>query len=124
MDIHRIQGIAFSSWLIETSEALFLVDSGFLWFEGLVLHKIRSLGRSVEDLRLAVVTHPHLDHMGAVAALRRYADFESLREYCYKVASVVGLISVEIFGYGGEEKAKHSRPRIGSRPGPQCSRRR
>ncbi len=30
---------------------------------------------------------------------RRYATFDELREYCYRVASVVGLISIEIFGY-------------------------
>ena len=29
----------------------------------------------------------------------RYPDFESLRLYCYRVASVVGLLSAEIFGY-------------------------
>lgn len=29
---------------------------------------------------------------------RRYADFEELRAYCYKVASVVGLVSLPIFG--------------------------
>jgi phytoene synthase len=29
----------------------------------------------------------------------RYADFETLRRYCYHVASVVGLCSAEIFGY-------------------------
>ncbi len=29
----------------------------------------------------------------------RYENFESLKEYCYRVASSVGLISIEIFGY-------------------------
>jgi len=29
----------------------------------------------------------------------RYADFEALEQYCYRVASVVGLLSIEIFGY-------------------------
>lgn len=29
----------------------------------------------------------------------RYADFEQLQLYCYRVASVVGLLSVAIFGY-------------------------
>jgi len=29
----------------------------------------------------------------------RYATFEDLKDYCYSVASVVGLISIEIFGY-------------------------
>ena len=30
---------------------------------------------------------------------KRYRDFEELRDYCYHVASVVGLICIEIFGY-------------------------
>ncbi len=30
---------------------------------------------------------------------KRYATFEELREYCYRVASSVGLICIEIFGY-------------------------
>ena len=29
----------------------------------------------------------------------RFEDFEELRRYCYKVASVVGLICIEVFGY-------------------------
>ena len=29
----------------------------------------------------------------------RYSTFEELREYCYRVASSVGLICIEIFGY-------------------------
>ena len=29
----------------------------------------------------------------------RYQDFEELRQYCYRVASVVGLICLQIFGY-------------------------
>ncbi len=73
---HRIQGIAFSSYLIETPGSLFLVDSGFRWFHPLVLRKIASLGRSVEDLRLAVLTHPHIDHVGGIAALRDRTHFD------------------------------------------------
>jgi phytoene synthase len=29
----------------------------------------------------------------------RYADYDQLELYCYRVASVVGLLSIEIFGY-------------------------
>src|SRR6266550_4407218 len=32
-------------------------------------------------------------------SISRYATFEELRVYCYRVASVVGLVSIEIFGY-------------------------
>ena len=31
--------------------------------------------------------------------IQRYADFEALETYCYHVASAVGLLSIEIFGY-------------------------
>jgi phytoene synthase len=31
--------------------------------------------------------------------IKRYADYPALEEYCYRVASVVGLLSIEIFGY-------------------------
>ncbi len=31
--------------------------------------------------------------------LRRYATYEDLELYCYRVASAVGLVSIEIFGY-------------------------
>jgi phytoene synthase len=31
--------------------------------------------------------------------IKRYATFDELRVYCYRVASAVGLVSIEIFGY-------------------------
>jgi phytoene synthase len=31
--------------------------------------------------------------------IKRYATMEDLEQYCYRVASVVGLLSIEIFGY-------------------------
>ena len=36
----------------------------------------------------------------------RFADFSELRTYCYKVASVVGLICIEIFGYRDPKAAR------------------
>ncbi|MDD4912085.1 MAG: presqualene diphosphate synthase HpnD [Sideroxydans sp.] len=38
----------------------------------------------------------------------RYADFKSLQLYCYRVASVVGLLSAEIFGYTDRETLKYA----------------
>jgi len=32
-------------------------------------------------------------------SISRYPTFEELRVYCYRVASAVGLVSIEIFGY-------------------------
>ena len=36
----------------------------------------------------------------------RYKNFDELRKYCYKVASIIGLISIQIFDYKDEQNAK------------------
>ena len=38
----------------------------------------------------------------------RYQDFEQLRGYCYQVASVVGLICLQIFGYKDSRAKDHA----------------
>ncbi|MDP1676141.1 MAG: presqualene diphosphate synthase HpnD [Bacteroidota bacterium] len=38
----------------------------------------------------------------------RYETFRDLKEYCYRVASTVGLICTEIFGYKHEEAKEYS----------------
>ncbi len=45
--------------------------------------------------------HEVLDGIMLDLERRRYQTFAELREYCYGVASAVGLISLEIFGYRG-----------------------
>ncbi|HVZ39032.1 MAG TPA: presqualene diphosphate synthase HpnD [Candidatus Kapabacteria bacterium] len=49
-----------------------------------------------------------LDGMEMDLVKNRYATFEDLREYCYSVASVVGLICIEIFGYQYEETKEYA----------------
>ncbi|MDE2825381.1 MAG: phytoene/squalene synthase family protein [Gemmatimonadota bacterium] len=38
----------------------------------------------------------------------RYASFEDLYQYCYRVASAVGLVCIRIFGYEGEEAERYA----------------
>ncbi len=49
-----------------------------------------------------------LDGMEMDLVKNRYRTFEDLREYCYCVASVVGLICIEIFGYQYEETKEYA----------------
>lgn len=67
MKIHRIFGLMAYTYLIETPEALYLIDAGFVGHGRTILRKIRSLGRSPRDLRLVIITHGHLDHFGGIA---------------------------------------------------------
>jgi len=39
---------------------------------------------------------------------KRYATFDDLQTYCYRVASVVGLICIEIFGYSDPETKEYA----------------
>lgn len=49
-----------------------------------------------------------LDGMEMDLVRNRYETFDELREYCYSVASVVGLICIEIFGYRYEETKEYA----------------
>lgn len=49
-----------------------------------------------------------LDGMEMDLVKSRYRTFDELREYCYSVASVVGLICIEIFGYKYEETKEYA----------------
>ncbi|SRR6266481_3392073 len=49
-----------------------------------------------------------IDGMEMDLELVRYQDFKSLQLYCYRVASVVGLLSVEIFGYSNRTTLKYA----------------
>ena len=46
------------------------------------------------ELMLEIIAGVEMDLDGA-----SYTTFEALRAYCYRVASAVGLVSIEIFGY-------------------------
>lgn len=39
---------------------------------------------------------------------RRYETFDELKDYCYSVAGIVGLISIEIFGYKYEQTKEYA----------------
>ena len=49
-----------------------------------------------------------IDGMEMDLDLARYTDFKSLQLYCYRVASVVGLLTVEIFGYSDRQTLKYA----------------
>ncbi len=44
-----------------------------------------------------------IDGMGMDLTQSRYATFDALKYYCYRVASVVGLLSASIFGYSDKK---------------------
>lgn len=49
-----------------------------------------------------------IDGMGMDLEYNRYQDFKQLQLYCYRVASVVGLLSASIFGYSNRDTLKYA----------------
>lgn len=49
-----------------------------------------------------------IDGMAMDLQQSRYADFSALSLYCYRVASVVGLLAAEIFGYTDHRTQKYA----------------
>jgi 15-cis-phytoene synthase len=65
--------------------------------EPLLAHEVRSLIDKYSlpvDILEEIIAGVEMD-----LSIARYATFEALRVYCYRVASAVGLVSIEIFGY-------------------------
>ena len=52
--------------------------------------------------------HEIIDGMEMDLTQHQYADFKSLQLYCYRVASVVGLLAAEIFGYSDRKTLKYA----------------
>ena len=66
-----------------------------------------ALGRTIEQYDVPLQHFIDLiDGVRTDLTVSRYATFTDLRAYCYRVASSVGLISIEIFGYSGGQRSR------------------
>lgn len=93
--------------LLETTDGLLLIDSGYPQTLYLLLESIRRLGFNPDDLRLILHTHAHYDHVGGTRALvektgARTAlgapDVMIVRErYELTEADLAGMKFVEVF---------------------------
>jgi len=79
-------------------------------FEGKPSHPV-TLALSVSIRRFALsqeLLQEIIDGMEMDLDIPRYASFKELNLYCYRVASVVGLLAAEIFGYEDRQTLKYA----------------
>lgn len=57
--------------ILIAEEELTLIDTGLPGSSAKIIDFIRSLGRSVEEISLIIITHNHFDHAGELAKLRK-----------------------------------------------------
>ena len=70
---------------------------------GLALKDVLQRFRLPQEQLLEII-----DGMAMDLAQTRYLDFKGLQLYCYRVASVVGLLAAEIFGYQDRQTLKYA----------------
>ncbi|MBT0961426.1 presqualene diphosphate synthase HpnD [Denitromonas iodatirespirans] len=70
---------------------------------GLALADVRQRVSLPDEQLLEIIDGMQMD-----LTQTRYLDFKNLRLYCYRVASVVGLLAAEIFGYQDRQTLKYA----------------
>ena len=89
------------SYLIETAEALFLVDGGMAGTGRRILSKIAAIGRRPEELLFALVTHAHADHFGGLAEVQHATDCAIIchPSHAHTVATGEAIVSPGLNGF-------------------------
>jgi hydroxyacylglutathione hydrolase len=70
--IHKVEGVRVSNvYVVAVEDGLIVVDSGIPGNAKHVLRLVQGLGRRPDEVKLIVLTHWHVDHVGSAAELRR-----------------------------------------------------
>ncbi len=62
----------YTNIILIAEEELTLIDTGVRGSFSKIIKFIRSLGHSIEEITLIILTHNHLDHIGGLAELRKF----------------------------------------------------
>ncbi|MCF8588878.1 MBL fold metallo-hydrolase [Gordonia liuliyuniae] len=65
------------NWVIlQDQTGVTLVDGGYPGHAGALLESLRRVGSAPQEIRAALLTHAHVDHLGGIARLRREYSFD------------------------------------------------
>jgi len=91
--VYRIPARAANTYLIEADHGLVLVDTGLPGSDLGILKAVSSLGRKPSDIKLVLLTHRHLDHIGSAAALK-HATSATLASHQFEKPYVAGTLMI------------------------------
>src|SRR5262252_2679195 len=70
-NLYYVGGADLTSYLIVTPKGLILLDGGSASLAPVIQRHIEELGFKVEDIRILLNSHAHLDHAGGLALFKR-----------------------------------------------------
>ncbi|WOC12385.1 MBL fold metallo-hydrolase [Gordonia sp. MP11Mi] len=62
--------------ILQDRSGVTLVDGGYPGHAGAVVESLRRIGSAPQEIRGALLTHAHIDHLGGIARLRRQHSFD------------------------------------------------
>lgn len=69
--LHRIGNDIVAAYLIDTADGITIIDAGLAGHWSDLLAELRTMGRSLDDVRGLILTHGDSDHLGFAERLRR-----------------------------------------------------
>lgn len=101
--VYRVPARHANTYLVEAEEGLVLVDTGMPGSEKRILGAVSSLGRKSSDVRLVLLTHRHLDHIGSAAAVKKLTSGVLVAHPFEKpyVAGTLVIITPRAWSFGG-----------------------
>jgi len=93
--VYRIPARAANTYLVEAKSGLVLVDTGLPGSEKRILSTMARLGKEPRKVKLIVLTHRHIDHIGSAAALKKETG-ASLASHQFEKPYVAGTLMVSM----------------------------
>lgn len=69
--VYRVPARRANTYLVEAPKGLVLVDTGMPGSEKRILKAVSKIGRKPSEIKLILLTHRHLDHIGSSAFLKK-----------------------------------------------------
>ncbi len=89
--VYRIPARAANTYLVEAPRGLVLVDTGLPGSDKKILRALDRLGKKPADIKLVLLTHRHLDHIGSAAAMKK-ATTATIASHPFEKPYVAGTL--------------------------------
>ncbi len=91
--VYRIPARAANTYLVEAPRGLVLVDTGLPGSDKKILRALERIGKKPADVRLVLLTHRHLDHIGSAAAMKK-ATAATIASHPFEKPYVAGTLVI------------------------------
>ena len=95
-EVTRVSGRMANTYLVEAPRGLILVDTGLPGTEKRITKALQRLGKTPENVKLVLITHRHLDHIGSVSAIKRLFPKATIASHPFEKPYIAGTLTATI----------------------------